>query len=702
VSPHTVNRTLHALSRLVLVVVLLAVMLAAASVAAARTTDYAATIKDGRAAANALLEQSGAPSLSLALVSGDRVVWQEGFGYADTATSTAPQADTMYGIGSVSKMLATVAAMKLVDQGKLGLDTPLVHYLPALGARYPVYGQVTVRMLLDHSGGFPGTTYGDSATGVYFPGYLQQVLDAIATERPKTTPGYMSVYCNDGFTLVEALVPAVTGKTYAEYVQDEILTPLGMEHSAYPLHPFAEGSYAKAYEGDVALPQEVLNVLASGALYSTPSDMSRLAQMLMNGGVYRGTRILSADAVSEMGTDQTLLSFDPVPNDALRYGLGWDTVTEPGLKAVGVAAWAKGGDADDYHAGFIVAPKARLAVTVTALAPLNSAACDTLGQRILLHALVDQGTLRRMPKPIPAKAPPVKTAGAAQLAAMEGYWAMNEMVFRVTAAASDPQALTLWALAGDEWRPLAEGMRLRSDGRYHLDGKANSGYTVAAGGRRYLVTRSVGSNGHYLADSLFAQKLPPLPALSAAWQSRVGHTWLAVNEQPDSDTYEQDGGAVLAIGVIPGIQGYVTVATSAYPTQVVDPSESDSLGSMFLQIPGTGSRDLEDAVVTRHGAEEWIQFGATLYRPQATVPALPSGSTTVTFGSEGYAEWRALPAAAQVQIDGGASWRLYDAGMAVLDGGTTTPAAATAPTAGCSLLLFGAAGSTVTVTVTAG
>ena len=672
---------------------------AAAPRPAAATTSYKATIKDGRAAAQALLDQSGAASLSLALVSGDRVVWQEAFGYADKATSTPPGPDTMYGIGSVSKMLATVAAMKLVDQGELDLDAPLVNYLPLLAARFPVYGQITLRMLLDHSSGFPGSTYGDAITGAYFPGYLQQVMDALTTERPKTTPGYMSVYCNDGFTLVEALVPLVTGKTFAQYVHEEVLTPLGMDHSAYPLEPFDPDSYAKAYRGDVARPLEILNVLASGGLYSTPTDMSNLATMLMNGGVFNGTRVLSAKAVADMGADQTLLSFNPVPSNAARYGLGWDTVTQPGLRAVKVTGWAKGGDSIDYHAAFIVTPKARLAVTVTGVAPLGSGGLETLGERVLLHALVDQGTLRRLPQPIPAVAPPVKKATDEQLHVMEGVWAMNQAVFRVAASGSDPQALIFSMLSADGWQPAEASLRLRTDGRFHADGSAGSTYTMTAGGRRYLVNRTVGGNGHYLDSMLLAQKLHPLPALSAPWQSRAGHLWLAVNERPDSATYAEDAGPLLMVSDVPGLAGYVTVTTPSYGNQTVDPSTSDTLGSMFLQIPGFGSRDLEDAVIEKHGAEDWIWWGGTLYRPEAAAPTLATGTNTVTFGAEGYAEWRLLPSAASVQIGAGTAWRLYDADMVVLAAGATFPATAVAPTPGCYLLLFDPAGSSATVTV---
>ena len=232
--------------------------------AAQAATSYARTIRDGRAAAQALLAQSGAASLSLAFVSGDRVVWQETFGYADTATSTPPAADTMYGIGSVSKMLATVATMQLVDQGKVDLDAPFRRYVPSFTMASPAYRQITVRMLIDHSSGFPGSTYTNWMTGVYYPGYLQQVMDTLAGEQLKTTPGYMSVYCNDGFTMVEALVAAVTGESYAQYVQEHILDPLGMTHSAYPLTTFADGTYARCYAGGKARPFEVVNLLASG------------------------------------------------------------------------------------------------------------------------------------------------------------------------------------------------------------------------------------------------------------------------------------------------------------------------------------------------------------------------------------------------------------------------------------------------------
>ncbi len=684
--------------RMVCVSALVAVASAAAAGAASAST-YSATIRDGRAAAKAVLKQTGATSLSLALVSNGRVVWRQGFGYADKATKARPGATTMYGVASVSKMVATVATMKLVDQGLVSLDEPFAHYVPSFTMLSPGYRDVTVRMLLDHASGFPGASYGDANTSVYYPGYLQEVLGTLAQSRLKHAPGSMSVYCNDGFTMIEALVPAVTGKSYAEFVQSEILTPLGMTHTAFPLTAFADGTYAKSYQSGSADPREVVNALAAGGLYSTPTDLGRLTTMLANGGVYRGTRILSAAAVKEMGTDQTLGTFNPAPYDEFRFGLGWDSVVQPGLKAAGVTGWSKCGDSDDYSAEIVVAPKAKLSAIVTCVHPMYSTECETLCERILLHALVDRGTLRHLPAKIVA-VPPAKRATKAQLARMEGYWAGSGMVVRVRAMAGRPQALRLSMLGSGSWTQWYAGLHLRADGRFHPKGSPESFRTVAAGGRRYLVDCIVGGYGNHRDDLMYAQKLHRGQPLSAAWRSRVGHSWLAVNLRPDSDTFAvspMSGGPLLTVGVVPRLQGYVTVTTGSYGMQVVDPSQSDTAGLMFLQIPSFGSENMNDAVVEQRGGEEWIRFGDTLFRPRDGVPELAAGPATVTFGPEGYAEWRSVPAAGRVTISAGTAWRLYDAGMAVVAGGTTFPATVDA-SAGSYLVLFGPAGSSTTVT----
>ena len=194
---------------------------------------YDAAIQEGQTAAQELINQ-GASAVAIALVDDKRIIWSQRFGLADRDTGQIPTNTTMFGVGSVSKMFAAIAVMQLVDRGVVDLDTPLVTYLPAFRMASPGYENITVRMLLNHSSGFPGTDYRNADIRSPVPGYLDQVLQTLSMSRLKDPPGYMSVYCNDGFTITAALVEAMTGKSYVQFVQDEILTPLGMANTRYP------------------------------------------------------------------------------------------------------------------------------------------------------------------------------------------------------------------------------------------------------------------------------------------------------------------------------------------------------------------------------------------------------------------------------------------------------------------------------------
>ena len=105
------------------------VMLAGCSNSSSPNPPYSATIAEGRTAVRDIMAESGATSVSIALVDGDRVIWSEAFGKADRAADRNATTNTLYGICSVSKMLATVATMILVDQEKISLDEPVTTYI---------------------------------------------------------------------------------------------------------------------------------------------------------------------------------------------------------------------------------------------------------------------------------------------------------------------------------------------------------------------------------------------------------------------------------------------------------------------------------------------------------------------------------------------------------------------------------------------
>jgi len=654
-------------------------------------SSFTETITDGRASIQTMLADSKSPSATVALIDGDRIAWSEAFGYIDKAGKVAPTTSTMFAIGSTSKLFAGLAVMKLVDQGKVELDKPLVNYVKSFSMTSPEYTQVTVRMLINHTAGFPGGDYRNDVTYAPVPDFASQVMQTLSGQRLKYTPGKMAIYSNDGFTMVDPLVKAVSGKSYQQFVTDEILTPLEMTHSRYATEFFPTGSYAPRFSGDKADPQVFTNTYPAGGLYSTPEDMGHVAMMLMDGGLYNGVQVLSRKSVEEIGKDQTLsLPVNPVNSE--NYGLGWDWVSYPGLSAVGVKAWSKPGGTAGYSTQFIVAPDARLAVAITGVSmSFNS---GQLAERIMLHALAEKGIIEKVPTPLADVVRQEKPATDAELAAMAGYYADNHGINLVEVQSDRTLKISYW-IAGN-WTTAATGLKLRVDGTYSSDNNPNTAYrTVQSGGMTFLAKNMPVYTGHYLWDSISGQRVEPGSAISAAWKARLNKHWLITNESSDS-IHLIDDTPRMTLNAVDGMSGYVFV-TAVFPiSQMVDPSQSDTVAKMFLQIPMTG-RDMNDAVVQTRNGEEWMKYGSALFRPQDTVPDITTGQNKITIGSEGLAEWRRIPSAASVTILGDNAWKMYDPDFKKQTGsgtgGTATPSAA-----GSYLLLYGLPNATITVT----
>ncbi len=672
---------------------------------------YAKTIANGRSTMRRMLSDACAASGMIGLVDGERIVWSEAFGYIDKASKTPPTTDTLFAIGSTSKLFAGMATMKLVEEGKIDLDAPLVQYLPDFHMVSPEYSQITVRMLLNHSAGFPGGDYRGDSTYEPKPDFAAQVQQTLTTQRLKYTPGEMATYCNDCFTMIDPLVAAVSGgKTYAEFVQDEILTPLGMTHTRFAAAPFPAGSYApyyacKAdYSGTVNVPdpQIYTNTYPAGGLYTSANDMARVAMMLMNGGRYGKTRVLSEASVAEIGRDQTLqLPVNPVPTES--YGLGWDWVTYPGLAAVGVRAWAKPGGAAGYATQFIVAPDEGLAVIVTGVALGFDP--GKVAEQVLLHALAERGSIPGVPQPMPDVKQPEKPATEAVLASIVGDYAESYKLHRVKAMSNGTLKITTYMGVNGVFTRLTPVTRLkwRADGTFSGDDAPNVSYrALSAGGRHYLAMNQPYYMQHYRLESIIGERIKSGTPLSAAWRKRVGLRWLVVNDDAQS-VWLARGTPRFTLYALNGFPGYVFAAGQPMlaPSDIVDPSRSDVLARMFLKIPMAAGRDLNDVVIlNRNGGEEWVRYGSTVYRPQDSVLALPTGSSEVPIGPEGYAEWRQLPIAGSVAITGADAWKLYDADLKLKASGTGD-GNVKVETRDSYLMLYGAPGTSIALMVNA-
>lgn len=162
------------------------------------------------------------------------------------------------------------------------LDAPVTAYLPDFTMADGRYTDITVRMLLNHSSGLPGSTI---ANGFLLndPDTLaaDTLLEELSSQTLKADPGAFSVYCNDGFTLAELVVEAVSGMDFDDYVRQAILEPAGLEDTWFPGEDFDQSLLAKTYYGadeTRALPAETVGVHGTGGIYATASDPAPSAE----------------------------------------------------------------------------------------------------------------------------------------------------------------------------------------------------------------------------------------------------------------------------------------------------------------------------------------------------------------------------------------------------------------------------------------
>jgi CubicO group peptidase (beta-lactamase class C family) len=555
----------------------------------------------GREAVKAAMAKSGTGAVSVALWSGGEVVWQEAFGWADREARVEAGTQTRFNIGSVSKVLAALSAMILQDRGLLTLDTPVARYLPEFRMLSDGYRRITVRHLLSHASGLPGTHIRNVFAFAPHTDYAANAEAALADTHLKHEPGELAVYCNDGFTLIERVVLALTGTSYPEFVRTAILEPLGMNRSSFTLGSFAEGSFAHPVDGK-QWKQEFVSAYATGGLASTPGDMLRLGRMFLGAGMLEGRRIVSAAAVAEMGRNQTgTLLVNPSPE--YHIGLGWDNVRQPGMSAVGQTAWQKNGGTAFFSSEFYVLPQTDMVLMLTG-SSLGYGA-STLAENILLHALQDRQTVAALPAPV-GHAPPATAAPEAD-PAVAGIYGNYVGPIQVAFAAGRLN-LRRWKAGG--WTSMYEALALRSDGRWWSEtGDGFSFEFVALRGMRYLVQRRPGGGGHYWATAPLGQQLQPTATpLPAAWQARVGTTWELANESPDSAVL-RNGPARAVLGVLPELPGYLMWADS----ELLRPLD-DTRAGMTVKVPVNDGRDLTDLVLRTVDGLEQIGSNGSIFR----------------------------------------------------------------------------------------
>ncbi len=274
------------------------------------------------------------PSLTIALVEGDAILWTGAYGYSNLWARTPAVPSTVYLIGSTFKTMSTAALLQLRDAGSFSLDDPVRTYIdPLVIAGEDLKNPVTFRHLLTHTSGLPVAFDGYPVWGDTSPPALEAYLaEALAVE---AGPLARVEYSNLAFALVGYLIEKQARMPYREYMQTHIFNALDMTGTAFSPTPEMLERLAIPYEIDEesrrlvpATPLKA-SVWPAGIVYGTVIDQAHWLIANLNDGVYKGRHIVSKATLDEMMTRQYEAFKGPVAelwgSEEAGYGLAWWT-----------------------------------------------------------------------------------------------------------------------------------------------------------------------------------------------------------------------------------------------------------------------------------------------------------------------------------------------------------------------------------------
>jgi len=345
------------------------------------------------------MADKGISALSIALVDDQRIVWSQGFGRTDPETQRPATADTVYRVGSVSKLFTDMAVMQLVERGEIDLDAPVITYLPEFQPHNPFAKPITLRMLMSHRAGLVR----EPPVGNYFTPDQPSLADTVRSLNETElvyAPEAKSKYSNAGIAVVGYVLQRTQNQPFADYLEQALLTPLGLRDSSFQPRPEIVRGLAQGvmwtYEG-VAFPapQFELGTTPAGCMYATVNDLGRFISALLAGGRGPGGQVLKPETIATMWTPQ----FAP-SGQRTGFGIGFHVTEFENQRRVGHDGAIYG-----FATTLQVLPEAKLGVAAVANKDFANSVVDRIAEAALRGMLaVRQGTAWKPPEatqPVP-------------------------------------------------------------------------------------------------------------------------------------------------------------------------------------------------------------------------------------------------------------------------------------------------------------
>lgn len=304
--------------------------------------DYSYAIEYADSRIKSLMKEHNLPSVTVAMIDNSDVIYKKAYGLSNIAENTEATLDTVYKVGSITKLFTGIEVMRMHEEGLIDIEKPITEYLPnfSINTRFGSVDDITIKSMLNHRSGLPrGATvmcwYWDAA-----PNVLKTESDSLARAYQAYPVEYRYKYSNVAYNVLAHLIEVVRDvKLPAEavasgwpyYMKDALLVPLGMEDSSFGSSMLLYGKepnrdVAMGYQNENGKNEEInqfdLICLGSGNMQSTMNDMIKFTQHILNIGV-DNPGIISYDTLLSMYEPQNTKPSDPQPN-----GLTWFTDTD--------------------------------------------------------------------------------------------------------------------------------------------------------------------------------------------------------------------------------------------------------------------------------------------------------------------------------------------------------------------------------------